>query len=34
VVAELSIAGDQVPEMLLLDVVGSVNEPPVQIGDI
>jgi hypothetical protein len=32
VVAVLLIAGDQVPEMLLVDVTGSVNVPPVHIG--
>ena len=30
----LSIAGDHVPVMLLIDVVGSVNEPPEQIAGI
>ena len=33
VVAVLFIAGDQVPEILLLDVVGKVKLPPEQIGD-
>ena len=32
VVAVLSIAGDQVPVMLLFDVVGKVNDPPLQIA--
>ena len=32
VVAELLIAGDHVPVILLLDVVGSVNVPPLQIA--
>ena len=29
----LLIVGDQVPLMLLLEVVGKVNEPPEHIGD-
>jgi len=32
VVAALLMAGDQVPVMLLLDVVGKLNEAPLQIG--
>jgi len=32
VVAVLLIAGDQVPVMALLDVVGSVNAPPLHIA--
>ena len=32
VVAVLFIAGDHVPVILLVDVVGSVNEPPLQIA--
>jgi hypothetical protein len=32
VVAVLLIAGDQVPVYPLFDVVGNVNEPPLQIG--
>ena len=34
VVVVLSIAGDQVPLMPLVDVVGSVNVPPSQIAGI
>jgi hypothetical protein len=34
VVAELFIAGDQVPVIALLDVVGKVKVPPEQIGAI
>jgi hypothetical protein len=33
VVAVLFIAGDQVPVMLLFEVVGKLNEPPAQIAD-
>ena len=32
VVLVLLIAGDQVPLMLLFDVVGNVKDPPLQIG--
>lgn len=32
VVAVLLIAGDQVPVMLLLDVVGKLNDAPLQMG--
>ena len=32
VVAVLLIAGDQVPVIALFEVVGNVNEPPVQIA--
>jgi hypothetical protein len=34
VVAELFIAGDQVPVIPFVEVVGSVNVPPEQIGAI
>ncbi len=34
VVDVLFIVGDQIPVMLLVDVVGKVNDPPEQIGGI
>jgi hypothetical protein len=34
VVVELFTAGDQVPEMELVEAVGSVSVPPLQIGAI
>ena len=34
VVAAVLIAGDQVPVIPFVEIVGSVNEPPLQIGAI